>query len=128
MSIVRILTYKNNKNPEVISKEEAIKAIESKQDLNLHLKIDATEPCILFGDIDYCKSKDELNNLFNLIEEHLDVDGDEMKFTINEKEDGTFTSHWSFPKLKTTIPYLKKIFTDKKFEKYKKTDRYISLS
>ena len=120
MSIVRILTYKNNKNPEVISKEEAIKAIESKQDLNLHLKIDATEPCILFGDIDYCKSKDELNNLFNLIEEHLDVDGDEMKFTINEKEDGTFTSHWTFPKLKTTIPYLKKIFTDKKFEKYKK--------
>ena len=108
MSIVRILTYKNNKNPEVISKEEAIKAIESKQDLNLHLKIDANKPCILFGDIDYCKSKDELNNLFNLIEEHLDVDGDEMKFTINEKEDGTFTSHWSFPKLKTTIPYLKK--------------------
>jgi hypothetical protein len=120
MSFVKILTYKNNKNPEVVSKKEAINAIESKQDLNLHLKIDADEPCILFGDIDYCKSKDELNHLFTLIEEHLGVDGDDMKFTINEKDDGTFTSHWTFPKLKTTIPELKKIFSDKKFEKYKK--------
>ena len=42
-----------------------------------------------------------------------------MKFTINEKDDGSFTSHWTFPKWKTTIPELKKIFSDKKFKEYK---------
>ena len=121
MSFVKIPEYKKNSNPEYVSEDDVILALLDKKDLNLHAKVEADKPCIIWGDIDYCKSEDEICEILGLISEHLNIRRKYLRFSISKKkEDKTFTAHWSIPKYYTTIPELKKIFSHQKFDKYKK--------
>jgi hypothetical protein len=120
MSIVKITNYQYNKNLKEVSFDDAVKAITNKQDLNLHAKIDDSKPCVLFGDIDYCKSTGEIMDILRDISQHLEIPVNKFVITKNEKDDGFITAHWSVPSYKTTIQTLKQIFKADTFKKYEK--------
>jgi len=62
--VFKLSNYKfNTKSNEVknaVTLDHAILAINNKEDQNLHLKINPTLPCILFGDIDYTTNETEI--------------------------------------------------------------------
>ena len=62
--IYQIANYSFNKNLNEVSVKDAIDAINSKIDMNLHAKIYDNKPCIVFGDIDYTTDRDQIRSIF----------------------------------------------------------------
>ena len=124
MSFVKIPEYAKSKNPEYVSEYDVTIALIDKKDLNLHVKVEADKPCIIWGDIDHCKSKSQIGEIFNVISEHLNIKLKYFRYSISKKpEEKEYGAHWSIPKYHTTIPELKKIFSHEKFDKYKEQDK-----
>ena len=119
--VFKLSNYKfNTKSNEVknaVTLDHAILAINNKEDQNLHLKINPTLPCILFGDIDYTTNETEIQTILEEISNDLNIPLTQFTFTHNQKEE-YLTCHWSIPSYYTDIKTLKSIFSQDKYKSF----------
>ena len=108
---------KSNELKNTVTLDHAIASMNNKEDQNLHLKINPSLPCILFGDIDYTTNETQIQTILEEISNDLNIPITEFKFTHNQKEE-YITCHWSIPTYYTDIKTLKSIFSQDKYKSF----------
>ena len=134
--IYSVTKYNGMTNDEInkVKKEYAItKILEKIEDDNCyHIRVDPEKNYIFFGDIDGHpkKFKDFKNFLISFLKNKylVDVQSDDIKYTINESKEGSY--HYSIPSMYCSCKKLKEIVGNIKteYEKIYKKDKVIDTS
>ena len=95
---------------------DSLKKITSKLKDNkgYHIRINDTEKCILFGDIDHVNidtDKQFFKKFINDFSNYLKIDKNDISYTISTKV-GCLSYHWSYNKLYSDVKTMKKIIED----------------
>jgi hypothetical protein len=99
---------------------DTLKAITSRKDLGLHIRLNDTQPCVVFGDIDYCENKETAEKIFSIIAQEFGVSASDISKTYSIKNT-KHSYHWSIPSLYTDISTLKSIFNQSKYTDFNYT-------
>ena len=113
----KIPNYEFSKNPIEISPIETVTAINNKQDLNIHAKIYDDKECIMFGDIDYTTSREDVINILKDIADETNISLNSFKITLSNKNE-FITCHWTVPSVKSNIQQLKSLFSQPRFKRF----------
>jgi hypothetical protein len=117
MEIKKIYEVPNYKFPpgqnRAVNFSNALFSVSQQHDKHLHLYLDPTEPCMLFGDLDHIPTIDKYREIINMIKEEFGVDS---LVTSRSTDPTQISVHWSIPSLWTTMDVLKKIFSQPKFK------------
>lgn len=88
----------------------------SLKDDSYHIRINAEEDVIFFGDLDHYKDQSKFDNFLDDLSKDLEVKKDDIKYTVSKKEN-EYSYHFSVPKVQTNLETLKTFFSKPKYKK-----------
>ena len=88
----------------------------SLKDDSYHIRINAEEDVVFFGDLDHYTDPIKFENFLNDLSADLEIKKDDIKYTLSEKEN-EYSYHFSVPKVQTNLETLKMFFNNAKYGK-----------